>query len=86
MDKTYYHSFLLYKLRQYSNSNIIEVSKIKQILGRFAVRTGGLPRWMVRYILEDMIALNLIVKITNERYRILNSPLEKRIKALVLAI
>jgi hypothetical protein len=64
---------------------MVELSRIKEIIGRISRCNGGFPRQFIRYIVQDLVDMNLIIRLSNEQYRILKSPLEQRIKALMMA-
>jgi len=85
MIKTYYHTLVLYKLKQNCKSDIVDISRIREVIGRVSIRKGGIPKQFVFLIIEDLLNLELIKRLSNEKYRILSSPLESRIKALMMA-
>lgn len=86
MNKTFYHTFLIYKIRQNCKTDIIDITTIKETIRRISIRNGGLPRNMVVYIVQDLLDLGLMEKMSNDKYRIIKTQLESRIKALMLAI
>lgn len=86
MNKNFYYTFIIYRIRQTSCSDIVDISKIKEIVGRVAISKQGLPRFMVRYIIQDLMDNQFIKKINSEKFQIEPmSKLENRIKALMLA-
>ena len=85
MDKTFYHTFLLYKIRQTCKTDVLDITRIKEVIRRVSTRNGGLPKSMVKYLVDDLLHMGLIEKISNDKYRILHSQLESKIKALMMA-
>jgi len=47
------------------------------------MKKGGFPKFMIKYIIQDMITLELIEKISSNDYKILKNPKEKRVRFLI---
>lgn len=86
MAKPFFHTFLVYKIRQVNHSEILEIAKIKETVSRITRSNGGLPKNMIRYVIQDLIDLGLIIKFSNDKYKIVQTPLENKIKALMMCL
>ena len=71
------------KIRENSKTSIIGVSSLKEIIGRVILRKGGLPRFMVKYIIDDMVELGLLERLSASQYKVVESKCAKRIKVLI---
>lgn len=86
MEIPFYHTFLLYKIRQATHVDIVDLKRIKETIGRVSVRNGGLSHKLIRFIVKDLVSLGLIVKVSNEKYRLAErTKLESKIRALMLS-
>ncbi len=77
------YAYLYLKVRQKSQVSIIDRQKLKEILRRTILKKGGFPRFMIKYIIEEMKELELLQQINRGSYRILESNCEKKIKSLI---
>jgi hypothetical protein len=85
--KPFYHTFLIYRIRQSTNSGIVDTATLREIIGRVSTRKAGLPRNFITFIIQDLLNLGLIGKIGNDVYRVgSKTKLEARIKSLMLCI
>lgn len=85
MDKPFLHLFILTKLRSKTATDLIDVKFLKENIGRIIIRQGGLPRYMIKYVIQDMVELGFITHVNNNGvYRLNKVKEEKRIKALAL--
>lgn len=77
------YSFIHYKLSA-DKTGKLEKAKIKEVIGRTLVRAGGIPRYSINYVIEDLCKLKLIKKINNkEGYLILENPYINRLKVML---
>ena len=74
------YAYLYMIIRDKSNTRFINVHKLKETVKRVIVKRGGIPRYLVQDILEDLIELNLIERKNNCTYEILKDNCYKRIK------
>jgi hypothetical protein len=84
MDRTFFYSYIHVKVKNLAMTNVIEKKHLKEIIGRIIVKKGGVPKFMVKYLVEDMTNLQLIKKLSDrDGYLILENPKEKEIKNLI---
>lgn len=86
MNPPFYHTFIIYRIRQRFHLDILEIGTIKEMVGRISTRNGGFPKNMSRFVIQDLIDFGLIKKVANSKYRIIHTPLESKIKGLMLSI
>jgi len=53
------------------------------VVGRAIMRKGGLPRFMIKYIINDLVDLGLLIRINSGEYKVRENNCHKRIKQLV---
>jgi predicted transcriptional regulator len=82
MDETWLHCFLIYRIKKNSRINIIDKSKIHEIISRALVKQQGIPSFFIRLVFDDLVNLGLIEKITPIKYKINSPALERKIKSL----
>jgi len=83
MDKPFLHIFLLTKIRKKATSELVDGRFLKEQIGRVIVRKGGLPRFMIKYVIQDLVELGFIEHVNNNGvYRLNKIKEEKRIKML----
>jgi len=58
-------------------------SKLKEIISRAVIIRGGFPRFMIKYIIQEMVELKLLRKLGSNSYQIIRVPQEKRIRFLI---
>ena len=62
----------------------IHSRKLKEIIKRTVIRkNGGIPQFMVAYIIQDMIKLKLIERKDFNTYQIIESDCDKKIRGLL---
>lgn len=77
--------FLLTRIKKDYRLDLIEKKDLSEGIGRLIIRSGGLPRFMIKYIIEDMVKLGMIECVNNrELYRLKSCPEEKKIAGLCL--
>jgi hypothetical protein len=84
--KPFLHTYLLLRMKEHTKNPMVNVKFIKEQIGRAIVRnTGsGLPHYMIKYVLEDMLKYGLIRRINNRGlYQLLTVQEEKRVKGLM---
>jgi hypothetical protein len=84
MDKPFIYLFILTRIKEHIDTDIVNKDYIKErITTTIKVRNGGLPRFMVKYIIDDMVRFGIIESINNrDLYRLLKHKEERRINAL----
>jgi hypothetical protein len=72
MDETLYIlSYILYKIKE--NGDYIKTKQLKEIIARTINLNGGFPKFMDKYVIEDLIRLRLIERLNYDNYKILNT-------------
>lgn len=80
----FYPLFILVKIKEKSNSRIVDVRFLTEEIKRIATRNGGFPSKAAKYILEDMVKLKLVERKNKIGLYLLNEhPGERRIKTLI---
>lgn len=80
MDKPFLHVFLLTRLKKNTDTQIVDKKFLKDHLRRILARPTGFPKFMIKYIINDLVKLKLIESINGrELYKLLSCPEEKRI-------
>ena len=77
------YTYIYMKLKENSRTSIINVYPLKETIARVIIRKGGLPKFMVKYVVDDLIVLGLLERLSKENYKILESNCDKRVKQLV---
>lgn len=86
--KTFFHSFVHFKIREMNCGEIINNERLKELVGRICVKEngGGLPHFVINYIIRDLVNMKLIKKVgksCKSPYRIMSDRMENRIKEIV---
>lgn len=85
MDKPFLHLFILTKIRDKATNDFIDRSILKEQIARIILRKGGLPKFMVKYVIQDLIDLGIIEQINNNGlFRLNKIKEEKRIRNLLI--
>lgn len=77
------YSYLYSKIKKSTNTSVIFQDKLKELIGRTMVRKGGLPRFIIKYIIEDLIYFEIIKRVDCRTYNILDSNCDKRLRILL---
>lgn len=85
MDKQlFFYLFLLVKLKENTKSKVVDTKYLKEEISRIVVRKGGFPSRMVKYLINDLVKLDLITRKNKVNLYILNeSNAEKKVKNLI---
>lgn len=85
MDKQlFFYLFLLVKIKENTKSKVVDTKYLKEEISRIVVRKGGFPSRMVKYLINDLVKLNLIERKNKVNLFILNdNTCEKKIKNLI---
>jgi len=84
LNKPILYLFLIIRIKKKSKQKIVTKTFLKEEISRVLVRKGGLPRYMVKYIIEDLVSLDLIGKEKrNELYFLKDNPDEIKVKNLL---
>jgi len=67
----YFYCYLYWKIKEKGRTMFISQSLLCEILSRCAVKNGFSPHFMNRYIIDDLISLNLLERISSSNYRII---------------
>lgn len=83
MDKPFLHLFILTRIKRNTKCNIIDKGFLYNQIARVILRNGGIPKFMIKYVIEDMVELGLIECINNrDLYKLNEIKEEKKINAL----
>lgn len=77
------HSFIFFKIKENNSGIFINIHLLKQIIARTINLKGGIPKFLDKYIIEDLIKLKLIKRLNYNTYKILNNNCLKEIKKIV---
>ena len=77
------YSWIYYVLRRNGYQKFIEINNLKAIISRIMVKKGGFPRKIDEEVIKDMAKLQLIKRINQRTYQILESKCCKRINNLI---
>jgi hypothetical protein len=85
MDKQlFFYLFLLVKLKENTKSKVVDTKYLKEEISRIVVRKGGFPSRMVKYLINDLVKLNLIERKNKVNLFILSeNNCEKKVKNLI---
>lgn len=85
MDKPFLYVFISSRIRKSSRADIITKDFLKEKIGRTIIRSGGgIPRFMIKYIIEDMIKYGILTKLNKiNLYRLNKVNDEKQINLLI---
>lgn len=87
MDKPFLHLFIFSKIKKGSRCDIVDKTYLKEVIGRVLIRKGGLPRHMVKYIIDDLVELELLEEVNNrEVYKLKADKSTKKVEALLNAL
>lgn len=75
--------YFLIKINDKSQTNIITKRLFKEIISRILCKKGGVPRFMIKHIIDDMVKLKLAEKINNTSYKILKNKEERKLRLLI---
>jgi len=77
--------FILIKLKKKTNTRIVNKRFLSEQIARLLIRNGGLPKYTVKYLIQDLVDLNLIDKVNKTgTYMLKDCKQENKIKALLL--
>lgn len=65
------------------NTEFVCKGKLKEIISRAVIVRGGFPRFMIKYIIQEMVELKLLKKIGSNSYQLNKVSQEKRIRFLI---
>ena len=83
MDRPFLHLFILTRIKKKTRSVIVNKTFLRDQIGRILLRAGGLPKFMIKYIIEDMVKLGLIESINHrDLYKLLECDEEKKVNIL----
>jgi predicted transcriptional regulator len=71
------------KLKENTKTKIVDGKYLKEHVSRVIVRNGGIPKFMVKYIIDDLIKLGLVKRLKFNEYELLESDYDKKIKQLM---
>lgn len=78
MDKPIVYVFISKKLREKSNSDLLDKRFLKEIVGRILRSTGGIPRFMIKYIIDDLVKFGILTYLNNNGIYRLNEVKEEK--------
>lgn len=77
------YAYIYYKLKKSTRTGHLKAPDIRTISAGIIVRKGGFPRFLVKYIVEDLIKLKLLERENMRDYKLLPSDCDKRLKQLM---
>ena len=76
--------FLLVNMKQNAPSKIVDIRFLREEISRLLIRRGGLSKWTIKYIIEDLIKVGAIERKNKTGLYILRDlPNERRITNLI---
>lgn len=83
MDKPFLYVFLSYRIRKSSKGDLVYKGFLKEQVGRIIGKNGGVPRFMFKYIIEDLVKYGILTKVNKTNlYRLNEVRDEKEINFL----
>jgi len=77
------YSYIYYRLKKDLRISMINLSYLKEIIGRCVVRRrGGFPRMFIKYVISDLVNMDLLKKINYNTYEVLENDCDKKIKRM----
>jgi DNA-binding MarR family transcriptional regulator len=85
MDNPHFlHLFILVKLKKCTKTKIVTTPFLKEEIARLLIRKGGLSKWTLKYIIEDLVKMGLIKRLNKVDLYLLNDfKEEKKINNLI---
>jgi len=77
------YTFIYMKVKDKSRTSVIHIDYLKEIIGRTIIRRGGIPRFMVKYVINDLISMGLIERLAYNQFKIRESSCDKKVKQLM---
>lgn len=83
----FFYTYLLIKIKENAKFQVVDTSYLKEEIGRIVVRKGGFPKRMVKYLINDLVKLNLIERKNKVNLYVLNETnSEKKVKNLINSV
>ena len=67
------HSFIFLKIKENNSGIFININLLKSVIARTINMKGGIPKFLDKYVIEDLIKLKLIKRLNYNTYKILNN-------------
>lgn len=84
MTKPFLHLFLFNKIKEGTRLEVVDKDYIREVIGRTIIRKGGIPRCMVKYIIKDLVDLELLTIVSGRGvYRLSTKGEERKIRELL---
>ena len=84
MDKPFIYVFLSYRIRKCARTDLLNKDFLKEQVGRVMIRSGGLPKFMIKYIIEDLVKYDILTKLNKTNlYRLNKVDEEKQLNVLI---
>lgn len=84
MDKPFLYLFISSRIRKSSKTDIITKKFLKEKIARILIRSNGLPRFVIKYIIEDLVKYGILTKVNKTNlYRLNKINEEKRVSMLI---
>jgi predicted transcriptional regulator len=77
------YAYFHMKVKDSSNIDLININTLTEIIKRIVYRRGGIPKFMIKEIIEDLIKLKLIERVSFNTYKINDDKCYKKIKRRV---
>jgi DNA-binding IclR family transcriptional regulator len=85
MEKPFLYIFLLIKLKKKTKTKIVSKKFLSEQISRILIRKGGLPKFTIKYLIQDLVDLELLEKLNKTgTYMLKDHKQENKIKALLL--
>lgn len=82
----FFYLYLIIRIKENSKSQIVDKKYLKKEIAHLIVRRGGFPKRMIKYLIDDLVKLNLISKKNKVNLYILNDDCckeERKIRNLI---
>lgn len=80
----YLQAWIYYKIKEKNKGIFININYLKEIIARTINLKGGFPKFMDKYVIDDLINLRLIKRRNYDSFRILNNERYlKKIKKII---
>ena len=83
MDKPFIYIFISHRIRKSTRSDLVNKDFLREQLGRILIRAGGIPKFMIKYIIEDLVKYKILDKLNKTNlYRLNKVDEEKQLNFL----
>lgn len=62
------YAFVYYKLKENTRTEHLTKEYIKEVIARVLVRHAGFPKIFIKYVIDDLVRMNLLERVNNHYY------------------